>query len=74
MGQLGKRPCVMVQNQYPLSNCRKPSSGEEGVGMSQLVAVVNQTGFPDSLAGQLDPNLGNEDPERGVTRRCPPRS
>jgi hypothetical protein len=42
--------------------------------MSQLVAVVNQTGFPDPLAGQLDPNLGNEDPERGVTRRCPPRS
>ena len=24
MGQLGKRPCVMEQNQYPLSNCRKP--------------------------------------------------
>jgi len=42
--------------------------------MSQLVAVVNQTGFPDPLAGQPDPNLGNEDPERGVTRRCPPRS
>jgi hypothetical protein len=74
MGQLGKRPCVMEQNEYSLSNCRKPSGGEEGVGTSQLVAVVNQTGYPDPRAGQFDPSLGDENPERGVTRRGPPRS
>src|SRR5215471_5587777 len=41
---------------------------------SQLLAVVNQIGVPDPLAGQLDPNLGNKDLERGVTRRGPLRS